>query len=269
MILRRIIVQSFGALEHFEYHFAEGLNIVKGRHTDEIAHAIRLVLGHKDSSLHEYRARRDRVIEAIVDIEEKEFYVVIKNESSNLCLRAYGEAGNELTEEYIYLTSHCPEQDISDVFGGGDKSFFKLLQYLDEDRYYSSQELSKRTDLLSETKTFRSYLKSFIRNSKPELIREGKLYELCLDAEGKYIVRYKGDNDMPVFLSESEQTLFRYLCFLRTAEFWQGFEALRNLNAIKKPLLVRDFLSRLDESINIDNLLQRTAGLERQTIILN
>jgi hypothetical protein len=33
--------------------------------------------------------------------------------------------------------------------------------------------------------------------------------------------------------------------------------------------LVKDFLSRLDESINIENLLQRTTELERQVIILN
>ena len=61
-------------------------------------------------------------------------------------------------------------------------------------------------------------------------IRDGKRYELYLKKDGKYAVRYKGDNDMPVFLSEWQQTLFRYLCFLRTAEFWQGFEELRNLS---------------------------------------
>jgi hypothetical protein len=92
---------------------------------------------------------------------------------------------------------------------------------------------------------------------------------LYLKKDGMYDVRYKGDNDMPVFLSESEQTLFRYLCFLRTADFWHGFEKLRNLHALKKPLLVKDFLSRLDESINIENLLKRTTELERQVIILN
>ena len=92
---------------------------------------------------------------------------------------------------------------------------------------------------------------------------------MYLKKDGKYAVRYKGDNDIPVFLSESEQTLFRYLCFLRTAEFWQGFEELRTLHALKKPLLVKDFLSRLDESINIENLLKRTTELERQVIILN
>jgi len=269
MILKRITIQSFGALEHFEYHFEERLNIVKSRYTDEIAHAICLVLGHKYSSLPEYRARRDSVIEAFVCIEGKEFRVEMKNKSSNLYLRAYDEDGNDLTKEYLYLTSHCLEQDLSDVFyGDNDKTLFKLLQYLDEDRYYESKELSRRTDLLSETKAFRAYLRAFIKDFQPEPIREGKRYELYLKKDGKYAVRYTDDNDMPVFLSESEQTLFRYLCFLKSAEFWHGFEMLRNLHAIKKPLLVKDFFSRLDESINIENLLQRTMELERQAIIL-
>jgi hypothetical protein len=269
MILKRITIQSFGALEHFEYHFEERLNIVKSRYTNEIAYAICLVLGHKYPSLPEYRARRDSVIEAFVCIEGKGFRVEMKNKSSNLCLRAYDEDGNDLTKVYLYLTSHCLEHDLSDVFyGDNDKTLFKLLQYLDEDRYYESKELSRRTDLLSETKAFRAYLRAFIKDFQPELIREGKRCELYLKKDGKYAVRYKNDNDMPVLLSESEQILFRYLCFLKSAEFWHKFEMLRNLHAIKKPLLVKDFFSRLDESINIENLLQRTMELERQAIIL-
>ena len=71
MIIKRIKIQRFGALEHFEYNFEERLNVVKSRYTDEIAHAICLVLGHKYSSLPEYRVRRDTGIEALVCIEGK------------------------------------------------------------------------------------------------------------------------------------------------------------------------------------------------------
>ena len=270
MILKRMTIQSFGALEWLEYNFVEGLNVLGSRYTDEIARAIGLVLCHKYSSFPADRVRRNTVIEALVYVDEKEFRVIIKSGSSNLYLTAYDETDNDVTKEYRYLISHCLEQDTSDVFcGDGDKTLFKLLQYSDEDRYYASKELSRRTDRRSETNAFRAYLKAFIKNFQPERIREGKRYELYLKKDGKYAVRLRDDYDMPVFLSESEQTLFRYLCFLKTAEFWHGFEELRNLHAIKKPLLVKDFLSRLDESINIEGLLQRTAALERQVIILN
>ena len=272
MILKRITIQNLGAVDAFEYDFENDLNVVRSRYTDEISGAIQFVLNHRAFSLPKHWVRRSTKIESLVCILGTEYQLISEPnlKQNELCLRAYDVDGHEKTREYLYLTSHCAEQDLCDVFDKDvQKMFFKPIQYLDEDRYYSSGDLSKCTDRLSETKAFRSYLKAFIKDFKSEIIRDGKRYELYLKKDGKYAVRYKGDNDIPVFLSESEQTLFRYLCFLRTAEFWQGFEELRNLHALKKPLLVKDFLSRLDETINIENLLKRTTELERQVIILN
>ena len=272
MILKRITIQNLGAVDAFECDFENDLNIVKNRYTEEISGAIQFVLNHRAFSLPQLWVRRSTKIESLVGILGTEYQLISEPnlKQNELCLRAYDVDGHEKTREYLYLTSHCAEQDLCDVFDKDvQKMFFKPIQYLDEDRYYSSGDLSKCTDRLSEIKAFRSYLKTFIKDFKPETIRDGKRYELYLKKDGSYAVRYKGDNDMPVFLSESEQTLFRYLCFLRTAEFWQGFEELRNLHALKKPLLVKDFLSRLDESINIESLLQRTTELKRQVIILN
>lgn len=271
MILERITIRNFGAIDHFESDFEDGLNVVKSRYADEIALAIRLVLGHRISSLPEYRVGRNTKIEARVRLAGKAYQVEIalKSLTQGRCLRAYDLDDNDQTKEYLYVTSHCPEQDLSDVFGGHtDKTHFRLLQYLDEDRYFGPRELSARTDRLSEIKAFRSYLKTFIKNFQPELIREGKRYELCLETSGTYAVRYVDDKGTPVFLSESEEMLFRYLCFLKTAEFWHGFEELRNLHGIKKPLIVEGFLERLDESIDVGALLQRTLRLKRQLILL-
>lgn len=269
MILHRITIQNYGAVDHFERDFEDSLNIVKSRYTDELAQVIRLVLGHKGSSLPEYRARRNARIEAWVRVEGKEYRVMIKKGNNHPCLHAYDENGNDLSKEYLYVTSHCAEQDLSDVFyGHDDKTLFRLLQYLDEDRYFGPRELSGRTDKLSEIKAFRSYLKAFIKDFRPELIHKEKRYELYLGSSGKYGVRYVDDNGCPVFLSESEETLFRYLCFLKTAEFWHGFEQLRNLHGIKKPLIVEGFLERLDESIDVGDLLQKTLRLKRQLILL-
>ena len=267
----RIEIKSFGALDYFKYDFEDHLNIIKSRYVDEIIHAIRLVLGHSSHSLPDYRVRSDTEIKARVCAEGKEYRIVIRNRlnKNHLCLYAYDKNAKNLTKEYLYLTSHCTEQDLSDVFcGDTDTDAFKLIQYLDEDRYYASKELSVRTDKLSETQAFRSHLKSFIKNFQPEQICEGKRYELCLEKSGKYAVRYKDDDNMPVSLSESEQTLSRYLCFLKTSEFWHSFEELRNLHSIKKPLLVKGLLERIDESINMYDILNRTKQLDRQTIML-
>jgi hypothetical protein len=271
MLLKQITIQKLGCIDHFQYNFKDDLSIVKTRYPDEISRAIQLVLNHRASCLPKLRVGGSTRIEALVRLFEKEYLLLTTPNPSHhdLCLRAYDEKGIEKTREYLYLTSHCAEQDLCDVFDqDAQKMFFKPIQYLDEDRYYSSGDLSKCTDRLSEIKAFRAYLRAFIKDFQPELIREGKRYELYLKKDGRYAVRYKGDHDMPVFLSESEQTLFRYLCFLRAAEFWQGFEELRNLHALKKPLLVKDFLSRLDESIDTKDVLERTKRLNRQIIML-
>ena len=271
MLLKKITIQDLGAVDAFERNFENGLNIVKKRYTEEISGAIQFVLNHRAFSLPKLWVRRSTKIEALVCILGTEYLLIVAPnlKQNSLCLRAYDVDGHEKTREYLYVTSHCAEQDLCEVFDRDtEKMFFKPIQYLDEDRYYSPSDLSKRTDRLSETKAFRSYLKTFIKDFKSETIRDGKRYELYLKKDGRYAVRYKGDNDMPVFLSESEQTLFRYLCFLRTAEFWQGFEELRNIHSVKKPILTRDFLERLDESIDTQNVLERTKRLNRQIIML-
>ena len=271
MLLKKITIQNLGAVDAFECDFENGLTIVKGRYTEEISDAIQFVLNHRASYLPRLWVSGSTRIEALVCILGTEYLLIAAPnlKQNDLCLRAYDVNGHEKTREYLYLTSHCAEQDLCEVFNKDtEKIFFKPIQYLDEDRYYSRNELSRCTNRLSETKAFRSYLKTFIKDFKSETIRDGKRYELYLKKDGRYAVRYTGENDIPVFLSESEQTLFRYLCFLRTAEFWRGFEELRNIHAIKKPLLIKDFFSRLDEAINIENLLQRTMWLERQAIIL-
>jgi hypothetical protein len=144
----------------------------------------------------------------------------------------------------------------------------RFLQYANEDVFFSRNELSRRTGDLSNLKTFRAYLRRFTADFQPELIRDGKQYEIVLQSNGLYGVRQKNDDGMSVCLSESEQVLFRYLCFLRTAEFWRGFEEIRNLHGVKKPLIIKDFLERLDESIDTKDIIDRTVKLGRQVIIL-
>ena len=271
MVIQSIKILNLGAIEFFEYYFEDDLNIIKNRYTEEISCATQLVLNHRATRLPAFWVSENTEIKAIARISDKKYRIIVRTgiKHNDLDLRAYDEDGKDATHEYLYLTSHCQEQDLCEVFDTAtQKMFFKPIQYLDEERYYPLNELSKYTDRLSETKAFRSYLKAFIKDFRPEKIRDGKRYELCLEKSGKYAVCCNNDHNIQIFLSESEQTLFRYLCFLRTAEFWQGFEELRNLHSIKKPILIGNFLERLDESIDIQDILERTKRLNRQIIML-
>ena len=270
MVIHNIEIQNFGAIDHFKHDFEKEINIIQYCYRVEIFFAMQLILNHRVPYFPVHWTSRDTKIDALVNLSDKDYRLLatMNAKHNNLCVRAYDLHGNDVTKEYLYLTAHCYEQDNADIFHGGTENpLYGLARYFEEDSLHQ-RELSNRTEKLSEIKAFRAYLKAFVKISKPEIIRNGKPYEIVLEANGRYSVRHNGDNKTSVYLSESERVLYRYLCFLRTAEFWQGFEELRNLHSIKKPILVDNFIERLDESIDTQSLLERTKRLNKQIIIL-
>lgn len=272
MILQNITIANLGGIEHFSYNFEEGLNVLGTRYTDDLALALRVVLNHKEiMPLPRNTVRAGSRIAATIFIEKKQYKMIALPDTVRKCflLKAYNEQGEDVTNEYRYLTDHCAEQDRADVFEGTDKDMpLRFLQYANEDIFFARNELSRLTGDLSNLKAFRAYLRYLIAHFQPELIRDGKQYKIVLQNNGLYDVRHKSDRGMPVYLSESEQILFRYLCFLRTAEFWRGFEEIRNIHGVKKPLIIKDFMERLDESIDTSDIIGRTVALGRQVVVL-
>ena len=267
MLLKKISSSHLGGIKNFSCDFSDLLNVVKERYSDELFWAITAVLHNKSTPcMPPIWICKESRIDAVVSINEKTFHIrITPNEDLNeIKLSAFDKQAREATAEYRYLSSHCAEHDLSDVFNGNEKhAFLRILNYLNE------PEIPDRSvDGLLHIKAFRSYAFDYVQNFKPEPLREGKRYEIVLEKNGLYGVRYMDDGEQPVYLSESEQTLFRYLCFLRTAEFWQGFEEIRNLHSVKKPFVIKDFLERLDESIDVAELFSRTLNLGRQIIIL-
>ena len=269
MILKNITIQNLGTVTQFSGSFTNGYNVLKDHRTAELLFAVRSVLNHKETPPPNLRVEASTKIDAELEVEGKRYFVHISPSPtlSKMDIQCHGEGGEDLSAEFKYLTSHPPEQDLSEVFSCNDRTLLRFLKYANDDLYYSPKELQKTTGGLSAIKAFRAYLRSFIKNFKPEKLRDGKEYEITLEKSGKYAVRYKKDGEVATSLSESEKMIFRYLCFLRTAEFWGGFEELRNMHSIKKPLLISGFLERLDESINTKQLLERTRKLKRQIIL--
>ena len=254
MILKNILIQNLGSIAYFSKGLSHGLNIIDTPDREELLYAIRLIFNHKTTPPPSFSVGVDTRIEAEVLLEEKEYRVIASlDHEERLKLSCLDASGTDVTSEYLYLTCHTTEHDISDIFYGEDRLFPRLI----------------KDKSLSNIKAFRRYLRDFLYNFEPELLRRGKDYEIFLKKNGRYAVRHRSDGSVTNALSESERVLFRYLCFLRTAEFWAGFEALRNMHGIKKPLLISGFLERLDESIDVSELLFRTEKLQRQTIVVN
>ena len=267
MLLKKISVLNLGGLTEFKRDLSDRLNVVRERYTDELYCVIAAVLRNRSAPcIPPVWLRRESRIDATVSANGKNFYVNLAPSDAHRALKlsAFDEMGREVTAEYLYLSSHCMEHDLCDNFDGNEKySFLRVLNYLDE------TEIFERTmGGLMRIKAFRSYTFDYIKNFRSETIRDGKQYKIVLEENGEYGVRCTDEDEQPVCLSESEQTLFRYLCFLKTAEFWQGFEAIRNLHGVKKPLVIKGLFDRLDESIDINGLLRRTEELGRQVIIL-
>ena len=167
--------------------------------------------------------------------------------------------------QYQYALSHSAEQDQIEAFDGQDKTMpLRLCQYRHREE---ADDLSNRTERLVDTNIFRRYLCQYIQNFCPEPINSKKKYQAAVSAQGIFEAQYPGFSG-DVFLSETEERLFLYICFLNIAEFWAGFERIRDLHHEKKPLLIRNFIEFLDEEANINALIVRTQKLQRQIIIL-
>ena len=271
MILRKISVQNLGSVRCFSHNLSHGLNIIKDQRREELLFAIRLVLGHNTMLPPLILAGADTVIEAAVVFSDTEYTVrALFDERKNgfsLCCR--DRCGADATSEYLYLTSRSCEEDEADAFIPEEvQTVPRFLKYANEDLYYPKNGLARATNGFSCVKAFRKYLRSFIENFEPELLREDKEYELVIEKNGTYAARCKLNGRVTQSLSETERMLFKYLCFLRTAEFWDGFEQLRDMHSIKRPMIISGFCEKLDESVRVDGLLQRAASIRKQTILL-
>ena len=246
------------------------MNVIECRDSSELACAIGVILNNRSVfSLLTCFARRDTEIIADVELNKKAYYVKASyNEHEReLCIFACDDKNADATEEYLYLSEQFNAHSIAEIFDGDERTHhIRLLQYANEE--YLSQEMSQSTEGILKNKTFRAYLYRFINSFQAQCLQREKAYEIMLCRNGIFAVRDIRSSDMEVLLSESEEKLFGYLCFLITAEFWQGFEELRNLHCIRKPLVIRNFLEKLDVSVDIKDLLKRTAQLNRQIIIL-
>lgn len=274
MIIQNLKITDFASIDDFSYRFNEGLSIIRNRMTEEISLALCLLLNHSEAPpIPSYAIRGATKIEATIIIDGEELLLVALPDKfkRKLILKAY-KGEQDVTSEYLFLTRHCAEHDTCDIFDGAQASHneypLRLLEYSDYEQDTKRCDLAKRTYGFSRLQVFNSYLRKFIKSFSPQPICNGKRYALILDENGLYKVRYMCDNDSPIYLSEAESILFRYLCFLKTAEFWHGFEEIRNMQAIKKPLIMKNFIERLDESINAQEIIDKSMSLNRQAILL-
>lgn len=266
MFIQHITIENFGAIRHYDAEFRQGLNIVEDRYTTELHEAIGfLVCNDQACGIPEQWLRDDLHISATICLEDTIYTVCIRSVLGRPQMFAIDPSGADATAQYKHALSHCEEQDGAELFGGWEPYVpIRLSDYWELD---ARDFLSDRTDRITDTKTFHRYLYRYIRDFCPEPINSKKNYLATINQQGEFEVILPGF-DGEIHLSETEKRLFHYICFLNIAEFWTGFEAMRDLHHEKKPLLIQDFLEFLDEGADISSLIARTQKLQRQIIIL-
>ena len=266
MVISHLTIRNFGAIQFYDADFTPELNWIHSRYTDEISTALGFLLCNKTSPvIPKQWLQACTYIFAEIRLADTVYKVWAKPALGRLQLFVVDPSGADATARYAYALSHCPEQDAIETFDGQDKTTpFRLCRYRNlEDR----DDLSHRTHRLADTKAFRRHLFQYIHSLPPEPINSKKNYQAAINAQGAFEVVQPGVPGK-VFLSETEEKLFFYICFLNIAEFWVDFERTRDLHHEKKPLVIQNFLEFLDESVNSNGLIARTRKLQRQIMIL-
>lgn len=112
------------------------------------------------------------------------------------------------------------------------------------------------------------YLHRFIREFSPALLLPDKDLWLHLEENGRFVVRLGKSGEEVPCLSETDQWIFRYLCWLHRVRFWEQAGRWSGREMPKPRLLIRDFSDRLDESVDFDVLLRRAEEISHQIVLL-
>ena len=263
LYIKQIIIEKNGKITE-SLEFNKGLSVVKG--SAEIYDIIKLLLGIKEAARSFYNIRLLAVVE-----HDKTYYIRgSKNKGDLLFDVSIFSDETECTEEYFDTLKEADEINSSLFFHRFKRQDFphKLFKYRDLLKYYPNGDFSSLTNGYGSTRSFRGFITDYIKLFKPIRLRANKDLFLKLSNDGEFNVGFINSNDK-VFLSESESVLYHYLSFISIADFWSRAEKIRNLNRVNKPLIVSNFLERLDVSIDLSEIVRRTNKIDRQVIMFS
>ena len=236
--------------------------MVKG--SIELYDIIKLLLGKHEAARSFYNVEFLAVVEL-----DKTYCISGSKHRGELLFNVCVCADNiECTKEYFELVRQNDEMDSSLFFHRFKRQDYphKLFRYKDLLEYYPQGNFAALTNGYGTTRSFRGFITNYIKHFKPIRLREDKDLFLKLSKDGEFRVGYL-NNDEKVFLSESEKVIYHYLSFISIADFWSRAEKIRNLNRVKKPLIVSNFLELLDDSIDLSEIVCCTNKIDRQVIM--
>lgn len=265
LFVKKFVIEENGKIT-VSRSFGNRLTVIEGEKSDLIQSVLRAVLGYdRLSVVCPYAVRFFTEVHA-----EKTFYIkgAAKEKTPVFELQIYDAGGEECAEEYYEKLQQSAEERSVNCFSDFKRQKYphRLFRYKDSEKYYPAGDFSKLTDGFGITHCFRGFINQYIREFQPIRLHNDKDFWLHLMSDGRFVVRNSDGAEISL-LSESENIVYHYLCFICLAEFWSDAEMVRNFNHINKPLLITDFLERMDRSIDVTDILRRTTQLNRQTFL--
>lgn len=225
MLIESISVCHFGAVSHDEATFQSGFNEMQTSAVPEFATALELILRNHTLNYQKLWIRDDTKIEAVVQTKQAKYRVALtpNRDRSELLLLAFDQNDANRTRQYLQTVQDGAKENNHTVFHGNDRNIYFALKRCDEEENgKSGGSLPQRGDGVFNMQAFHSYRRRYITDFQPIPIQNGTF--LSLREDGSFAVEDARRNLCTGQLSETDECLARYLCFLQVAAFWDGFE---------------------------------------------
>lgn len=262
MLIKSISVCNFGTISRYETTFRSGFHEIQISAAPELAAALELVLRNHTRNVPKRWIQDDTKIEAVMQTKQTDYRVVLtpNRNQSGLLLTAFDQKDADRTAQYLQMFPESAKKNGRNVFYGGNRNIYFALKRCD------GKEKRKFANDVIWSQAFHFYRKRYVTGFQPIPIRNGYFLELRND--GRFAVEDARHNFCIGQLSESDERLARYLCFLQVADFWDGFEEIRNMHYERKPLILLDLLEFLDASVLENGKLQQTENFGHQILAL-
>lgn len=213
MILKKLTIEQFGKIQHYETSFDPKISVISHPNADFIVRAIGVATNN--------RTLAGCITKGMLSVNTY-IRVEIEAQGTMLLVTARGQPSECGWEYDVCKTEHMESMSPSKLFrsirlceeeealtyyryNGKDRYSERFLHYKDPERYYKNGEFQKRTDGAGLTRSFRA----------------------CLT---EYMKVHKADG--------TDRRQVDFLCYLHVIKFWDCFQDIRDMHHEKWPIII-------------------------------
>ena len=213
MILKKLTIEQFGKIQHFETSFDPKLSVIFDSNSDFIVRAIGIATNNRilAGRITKGMLSVNTCIRAEIEAQGTMLLVTARGQPSE-CGWEYDVCKTDRMESMspskLFRSIRLCEEEESLTYyryNGKDRYSERFLHYKDPERYYTNGEFQKRTDGAGLTRSFRA----------------------CL---AEYMKVHKADG--------TDRRQVDFLCYLHVIKFWDCFQDIRDMHHEKWPIII-------------------------------